>query len=65
MLKNIVSVLDFFPGAKSNTGLVILLLTTVAQMAGANQPMVELIKEVATALMAYGVTVRAAKTIVK
>lgn len=60
----IFGILDFLPGYKANSGLLIFVITSVLQLAGANQPEVELVKEVATALMAYGVAIKAARPIV-
>jgi hypothetical protein len=51
-------VLDIFPGLKTNTGAILLLITTVMQLAGADAPLIEVVKKIAEALLSYGLVMK-------
>jgi len=65
MLAKAIGILDFLPGYKANTGAIVLVLTTIMQLVGANQPLIDLVKEIATALLVYGVAMKNVRQVEK
>jgi hypothetical protein len=51
---NILKFLDFLPGFKTNTGALVLVITTILQLFGIESSLIEMIKKIAEALLGYG-----------
>ena len=58
MLAKILKMIDIFPGWKTNTGAIVLILTSLLQLQGVDNATIKAIAELATALLAFGLTMK-------
>ena len=54
----LLKIFDFLPGAKANTGAVVLVIATILQLFGVDNAVIELVKKIAEALLVYGVAMK-------
>jgi len=58
VLAGAIKLVDFLPGFKTNTGALVLIITTALQLGGADSALINVVKQIAEALLAYGLLMK-------